>query len=192
MIGDLQKKLAALHLPIDLIVVADHGMVKFTDTVSLSDDVDLKEVKTEGPLLYPSSDAEAEKLYEAFKAHPDPHFNAYRRASVPADLHFDSNPREGDPVIVPTGPYNIHASNNSMSKNRGGHGFDPHTMPQMKAIFFAAGPDIRPHTSLPTFENINIYPFIAQILGLTPPAIDGKLDVLQPALKTSKAPAHSQ
>ena len=189
MIGDLQKKLAALHLPIDLIVVADHGMVKFTDTVSLSDDVDLKDVKTEGPLLYSSSDAEAEELYEAFKAHPDSHFNIYRRANVPTDLHFDSNPREGDPVIVPTGPYNIHASNNSMSKNLGGHGFDPHTMPQMKAIFFAAGPDIRPHTRLPTFENINIYPFIAEILGLTPPAIDGKLDVLQPILQTNKASA---
>ena len=28
-------------------------------------------------------------------------FTVYRRAQVPAYLHFDSNPREGDPVIVP-------------------------------------------------------------------------------------------
>ena len=34
-------------------------------------------------------------------------FAVYRRADVPAYLHFDSNPREGDPVVVPNGPYFI-------------------------------------------------------------------------------------
>ena len=189
MIGDLQQKLAALHLPIDLIVLADHGMVTLTDTVTLSNDADLKDVRTDGTMIYTTSDAEAQKIYEEFQAHPDPHFAAYRRADVPAALHYDSNSREGDPVIVPNGPYNIHAQASDTppsNKPHGGHGFDPHTMPQMKAIFFAAGPDIRPGAQLPTFENVNIYPFIAHILGLTPPAVDGKLDVLQPALKTNK------
>ncbi len=57
-------------------------------------------------------------------------------------------------------------------------------MPEMKAIFFAGGPDVRPGVQLKPFENVNIYPFIAEILGLTPPAVDGTLEVLHPALKT--------
>jgi predicted AlkP superfamily pyrophosphatase or phosphodiesterase len=189
MIGDLQQKLSSLHLPIDLIVLADHGMATLTDTVTLSDDADLKNIHTEGSLIYAPSDADAEKLLEEFKAHPDPHFTAYRRTDLPPALHFDSNPREGDPVIVPNGPYTIHAQaagTAPVTKPHGGHGFDPRTMPQMKAIFFAAGPDIRPGVELPTFENVNVYPFIADILGLHAPVVDGKIDVLRPALKTEK------
>ena len=60
-------------------------------------------------------------------------------------------------------------------------------MPSMKAIFYAAGPDIRAGVTVAPFENINIYPLITEILGLRIGKIDGKLSVLQPILK-----AHSQ
>ncbi|NYF79418.1 TonB family protein [Granulicella arctica] len=189
MMGDLQIKLDALHLPIDLVVVADHGMAALKpDNVNLSDFANLSNFHTEGSLLYPKTDADAAKAYEEFKAHPDPRFSVYRRADVPANLHFNSNPREGDPVIVPNGPYTIraHASlagaETQLHVLRGGHGFDPHTMPEMKAIFFADGPDIRPATTVKPFENVNIYPFVAEMLGLTTPDIDGNIEVLQAAL----------
>ena len=58
----------------------------------------------------------------------------------------------------------------------------------MKAIFFAAGPDIRSGVVVAPFENVNLYPLIAKILGLDitglkTGAIDGKLGVLQGILK---------
>jgi alkaline phosphatase D len=190
MVGELDQRLNALHLPIDLVVVADHGMVTLNpDNVNLSDFADLSNFHTEGSQLYPKTDADAAKAYQEFKAHPDPRFSVYRRADVPAALHFNSNPREGDPVIVPNGPYTIraHASlagvETRLSVLRGGHGYNPRTMPEMKAIFFAEGPDIKQGTKLPPFENVDVYPFLAKILGLKPPAIDGSLKVLQPALK---------
>jgi len=127
-----------------------------------------------------------QETYEEFLAHPDPRFKVYRRADLPASLHFDANPREGDPVIVPNGPFTLraHASSEGEGKNhRGGHGFNPRTMPEMKAIFFAAGTDVRSGVQLKPFENVNIYPFIAEILGLTLPVVDGTPDVLRPALK---------
>lgn len=57
----------------------------------------------------------------------------------------------------------------------------------MKAIFFAAGPDIRSGVKVPPFENVDIYPLIAKILGLDItklPAgpIDGTLAPLQSIL----------
>ncbi|HEX3967081.1 MAG TPA: ectonucleotide pyrophosphatase/phosphodiesterase [Edaphobacter sp.] len=192
MIGDLETKIAALHLPVDIVVVADHGMVTLQgDPVTLSDFADLSEFHTEGALLYPKPDADVQETYEEFLAHPDPRFKVYRRADMPASLHFDANPREGDPVIVPSGPFTLRANAASSggertNRNRGGHGFNPRTMPEMKAIFFAAGPDVRPGVQLKPFENVNIYPFLAEILGLKAPVVDGTLDVLLPALKTAQ------
>jgi alkaline phosphatase D len=187
MVGDLMAKIAPLHLPVDFVVVADHGMVTLQGgLVTLSDFADLSDFHTEGALLYPKPDADVQETYEEFLAHPDPRFKVYRRADVPAYLHFDANPREGDPIVVPNGPFLLraHASEaESTSKYRGGHGFNPRTMPEMKAIFFAGGPDIRSGVQLKPFENVNIYPFIAEILGLKPPAGDGTLEVLRPALK---------
>ncbi len=190
MIGLLQEKLAATKLPVDLVVVSDHGMVALKpDPITLSDFADLSGFHTEGSLLYAEDDdgEMASQAYSEFKAHPDPRFSVYRRAEVPAALHFDGNPREGDPVIVPNGPYTIRAhaptaGAESRSAPRGGHGFDPHTMPEMKAIFFAEGPDVRPHVVLPKFENVGVYPYIAQMLGLTQPAIDGEVYELQSAI----------
>ena len=61
-------------------------------------------------------------------------------------------------------------------------------MPEMRALFVAAGPDIRSGVTLDPFENVNVYPLIAKILGLdithlkTGP-IDGKLDTLEKILR---------
>lgn len=182
MIGDLQAGIAASKLPVDLIVVADHGMVAFKgDPINLSDFADLANVHTEGSLIYAKDEAEAAKIYADFKAHPDPRFSVYRRADMPKELHYDSNPREGDPVVVPNGPYNIRAKAPAKEGTlRGGHGFDPVTMPEMKAIFFAEGPDIKASIKLSSFKNVDVYPFIAQLLDLRAPIGDGSA---QPFLK---------
>ena len=63
---------------------------------------------TVGPLLYPNSEAAAEKAYQELKIKTDA-FTVYRRKRVPAALHYDTNPREGDPVVVANGPYAIRA-----------------------------------------------------------------------------------
>jgi alkaline phosphatase D len=52
----------------------------------------------------------------------------------------------------------------------------------MKAIFYAAGPDIRSGVTVAPFENVDVYPLVAKILGLRTGAIDGKLRVLHPIL----------
>jgi alkaline phosphatase D len=53
----------------------------------------------------------------------------------------------------------------------------------MRAIFLAEGPDIKPGVTLQPFENVNVYPFVAHILGLEIGKIDGSLNVLSGALK---------
>ncbi len=47
----------------------------------------------------------------------------------------------------------------------------------MKAIFYAAGPDIRAGVTVKPFENVDVYPLIARILGLKTGTIDGRLRI---------------
>jgi alkaline phosphatase D len=189
LMGNLWSQLSQLQLPIDLIVLADHGMEQLQGPwVNLDQYTDLKNFITVGSLLYPNSEADAEKAYQELKIKTDA-FTVYRRKRVPAALHFDSNPREGDPVIVANGPYPIRAEGAAAgtadrSPEAGMHGFDPRVVPSMRALFLAVGPDIRAKTTLEPFENVNVYPFIASILGLKPPKVDGNLNVLSKVLKT--------
>ena len=57
----------------------------------------------------------------------------------------------------------------------------------MRALFVAAGPDIISGSTLQPFENVNVYPLVAEILGLEPPKVDGKLNVLSKILKNPPA-----
>ena len=194
LMGQLHERLAKTKLPVDLVIVSDHGMeAEKGPWINLDTYADLSHFTTAGPLLYSESNSEAdtEHVYQQLKS-ASSDFKVYRRARVPADLDYDQNPREGDPVIVPTGPYAIRAqapadAGKDFPPNKGSHGFDPHEMPSMRAIFYAEGPDIRKGATVRAFENVNLYPFLAQILGLDAPATDGKLSVLQGILKTPPA-----
>ena len=68
----------------------------------------------------------------------------------------------------------------------GEHGYDPLGMPEMKALFVAEGPDIRAGADVQPFENVDLYPLIAQILGLPVGKIDGNAKPLEPILKNQK------
>jgi alkaline phosphatase D len=192
-IGRLTTGLKDLHLPVDLIVVADHGMAKVEDGPIELDRFGLNTAgfaTIVGLSLYPNSEADAQTAYQTLRGKSDK-FLVYRRAEVPAALHFDRNPRAGDPIIIATGPYFIRVSADAQRPQAvpaGAHGYDPNRVPEMRALFVAAGPDIRPGAVVPPFENVDLYPLIAKILGLditdlkTGP-IDGKLDVLGDILR---------
>jgi alkaline phosphatase D len=191
-LGKLSAGIKRLKLPVDMIVVADHGMAQVQgDWVNLDElglDVSLLE-KYEGQFLYAKSEAGAQKIFEALQGKSGK-FKVYRRAQLPERLHFNGNARGGDPVLVETGPYEIRviADPARPKPSAGAHGFDPTIMPEMKATFVAAGPDIRAGVTVAPFESVNIYPLIAKILGLDIQAlktrpIDGKLSALQSILK---------
>ena len=193
-IGKLVDGIKQSKLRVDLIVLADHGMAEVKDPAIQLDQYGLNPAwfaHLVGSSMYPKSEDDAQRAYEALRGKSD-RFVVYRRQMVPAYLHFDSNPREGDPVVIPTGPYRVNVvAETTTSENppKGAHGYDATRMPEMKALFFAAGPDIRSGIAIQPFENVNVYPLIAKILGLditdlkTGP-IDGTLGMLEGILKT--------
>ena len=56
----------------------------------------------------------------------------------------------------------------------GAHGWDP-GIAAMHALFIARGPAIPRGRVIGAFENVDVYPFITELLGLRPaPNLDGK------------------
>ncbi len=192
LVSKLRDALQATGLPIDLVVVSDHGMVKSEGGwIDLDQFVDLAGFDTVGDLLYGKTEADRARVYDQLKK-ASPQFMVYRRRNVPAGLNFNENPREGDPVVVATGPYAIRARTPQAGQadrapTIGMHGFDPRLLPEMKASFFAAGPDLVKGKTVAPFDNVNLYPWMAHLLGLHPPKNDGSLNILSGTLRDGGA-----
>lgn len=194
MVGKLKAALDATRLPIDLVVISDHGMARVEGSwITLDAFAPLDGFQTVGPLLYGNSEEDRQRVYNELKK-ASSQFMVYRLKNVPAGLHDNQNPRQGDPVVIATGPYAIRAHGPEAGKpdvppNPGAHGYNPHILPEMKASFFAAGPDIVPGKTVSPFENVNLYPWMAHLLGLTPAKNDGNLNILAGTLRDNGGPA---
>lgn len=187
-VGHFKEALDASGLPIDLVVVSDRGMAKTEGGwITLDQFTSLNGFKTDGALLYGQTEEERERVYRQLN-HVSSLFVAYRRKDLPPDLHLSLNPRIGDPVVIATGPYAIRAhapaaGQPDPSPPAGIDDLDPQSQPGTKAIFFAAGPDIAPGKTVAPFDNVNLYPWMAHILGLKPPKSDGSLYILARTLR---------
>jgi len=190
MIGTLREGLDSVKLPVNLILVSDHGMQDVTDgEVSLAGEFDASKVRVvlDGPvaLIYCQDAETVEKTYLKMKKNSK--FDVYKRAETPASWHFNENPRSGDLVAIVKGAAVFTLTDPAIGRSsqrtpsKGEHGYDPQKFKTMHAIFYAIGPNIRPETKISSFENVNVYPFIAKILSLrTPEKLDGSPKVLDP------------
>jgi hypothetical protein len=52
----------------------------------------------------------------------------------------------------------------------------------MAALFVAHGPDFRKGVVQPAFDNVDVYPLLAKLVGVTPQSNDGDLGDLAPSL----------
>jgi alkaline phosphatase D len=86
LVGDLWAGIQAIPLPVNAIVLSDHGMQAVEGFVNLSDYADLSKVRvvTEGPLalIYAPDAPAAERVYASLKG-KSPKFDVYRRQETP-------------------------------------------------------------------------------------------------------------
>lgn len=193
LVGMLMAGLKNIDLPVNIILTADHGMYEMQNKpetfiyqedflAGLSkDDFIFLNNGTHAHVFLKNRDKE-EEIYQTIKE-KESHFKIYKKAEIPEKLHFKEHQRIGDLFFVVEPGYSIY-SKESLAKrpeNRkiwGVHGFDPSVTPEMAAIFYANGPNIKQGVKIPAFENIHVYPLVAEILGITPPKVDGDLNVL--------------
>ncbi|MEO7291989.1 MAG: ectonucleotide pyrophosphatase/phosphodiesterase [Ginsengibacter sp.] len=192
-IGKMVAEVNMLNLPVNFVFVSDHGMTKI-DTNKI---MGLPKLVDTLKFFVPNGDAVVH-LYAKEKRFIKPTYKALKKEAkdydvylvkenVPQRWHYskkdDRYNRIGDIILTPHLPafFNIGPRKNT---SIGKHGFDPY-IPDMHATFYAWGPAFKQHVKIEGFENVNIYPMIARILGLiyNEDDIDGKLKILNPVLK---------
>jgi predicted AlkP superfamily pyrophosphatase or phosphodiesterase len=167
----------------DLVIVADHGMAPTSaERVTYLDDLlPLADVHAVG--LGPVAGLRAMPGHEDEVAKalltPRPHMTCWRKADVPARFHYGHNPRVAPFVCLAETGWVIGTKGHAV--NKGSHGFDP-ADPLMNALFVAHGPAFRKGTVLPAFDNVDVYPLLAALVGVAPQPNDGHLADLAPAL----------
>ncbi|HEY2048018.1 MAG TPA: ectonucleotide pyrophosphatase/phosphodiesterase [Caulobacteraceae bacterium] len=172
-IGDLVAGLKArgLYEGTNIVVISDHGMATISpdQLVMLDDLIDLKRVTVPtfgaatGVDPQPDYRAEAERILLA----PHEHLRCWRRRDIPARLHYGSNPRVPEIFCLADVGWSAgtHAQFARYPRLHGNHGYEP-TEPAMKAIFVAHGPAFRSGVVLPEFDNVEVYPMLARLLGV--------------------------
>jgi len=190
-IKKLYEAVKTTGLPVNFIVVADHGMTKIDRKKTLSMPAAVDTSKFYIPRgfelveLYAKNKEDIQLTYDKLKKQ-EKHFTAYLRSNMPAHLHYgekdDVHGVIGDIMLIPTWPKVFQFSNKS--PNPGAHGFDPALVRDMYTIFYAWGPNFKSNMQVPAFENVNVYPVVTKILGLSYfEKIDGSSELAEKILK---------
>ncbi|HNR91755.1 MAG TPA: ectonucleotide pyrophosphatase/phosphodiesterase [Dokdonella sp.] len=164
---------------INLIIVSDHGMTANSpeQVIYLDDIVEEQAVHvvTWGALAGVRPLREHRRDVEKALLAPHDHMSCHRRRAIPARLHYGRNERIPPIVCIAEIGWMI-TSHAAMARMKhfplGRHGYD-NEEPDMRAIFVARGPAFREGVVIPPFDNVDVYPLLAHLLGLKPEPNDG-------------------
>lgn len=188
-IGALIDGLAAMDIPANLVIVSDHGMAPQAEarTIQLDTIIDRASyiaVET-GPYaaIEPVSGTD-DRVAEALLK-PHEHMVCQRKEDLPKRLHYGQNVRIAALVCLAEPGWSILSGIPQYPVQGGNHGWD-NAMPEMNALFLAAGPSIARGKTLPIFDNIDVYSLVASLAGVTPLANDGSPHLLADTAVTRK------
>jgi len=190
LLGRIMEGVRKSGLDIQLIVVSDHGMyemhyevdtyIEIGDLITFPKDaVKLSNGETHIH-IYVNDSSDVTWIYETLKD-KERNYHVYLRGEIPAQWHYRSSPRIGDILMVADAGHAFRVA--STNATYGSHGFDPYSVKEMGAIFYAWGSRIRSGIHIAPFQNVHVYPFVAHLLGIDPPESDGDLAVLKEILK---------
>jgi len=173
----------------NIVVVSDHGITPAGPQrlIVLDDLIDLQHVDlvNAGVLGGLAAKPGYEHEVEAVLLVPHEHMRCWHKQAVPARLHYGSNPRIPPLLCLADDGWQLTTREYLARPNHhislGEHGYD-NDDPNMRALFVAHGPAFRHHLTIPQFDNVDLYPLLARVLGIRPAPNDGDARVLLPVL----------
>ena len=186
----LTQAVKTTGLNVNYIFVSDHGMT----TVDTAHAMNLPAIDTskfivsgDGLLveLYAKDVKDIPATYERLKKDAKD-YEVFLRVNMPQHLHYaktdDWHNRIGDILLIPHWPKIFVLG--KYKPDPGQHGYDPEVVKDMHATFYAWGPAFKQHTTVAPFPNVDIYPVVTQILGLSnTEKIDGTKRLASEVLK---------
>jgi alkaline phosphatase D len=181
------EKIAKLPIAdqVNIIVTSDHGMAATSNDRKevISDYINMDWIdKIEG--YNPNYNMKAKEGFVDsiyLNLQKAEHLTTWKSGAVPDYLNYGTNPRTLDIIVVADSSWGV-VINENKSIPKGSHGYD-NTNKDLHAIFYAYGPAFKSGYISPTFDNIDIYPLICEILALEPATVDGKLENVKGLLK---------
>ena len=196
-VGSLVQKVKDLGLKnINFVFVSDHGMIQVDggnplEIPEILNDKNRFDYYNSQTLLrvYVKNPKEVKAVFKELKANKTDDYDVYLDKKLPKYLHFatrdDKYNRIGQILLIPKAPKVFLEKGQKTSAGK--HGYDPKQVPEMKATFFAWGPAFKSNQVINEFENVNVYPLVAEILDLKiNEKIDGKLKTLKPILNSKE------
>ncbi len=188
-IGRLVAGVRALGLAANFVIVADHGMAatspdRVIELWKIARAKDYRAIVT-GPYAGLEPVERRTKRLERALLTPHAHMACARKAELPPALHYGKNARVPAIVCVADNGWIILGAPIEPGKTfyaAGAHGYDPGPNRDMDALFIANGPAFRGNLVLPAFDNVDVYPLVARLIGVTPRPSDGTLVTFAPAL----------
>lgn len=193
-IGNLVQKVNDLGLKnVNFIFVSDHGMINVDggnplEIPAMLFNKERFDFYNSQTLLriYVKNNEEVKSVYKELKANKNDNYEVYLDKKLPKYLHFrtkdDKYNRIGQILLIPKAPKIFLEKGKKTSVGK--HGYDPKIVPEMKAVFYAWGPEFKNNLEIGEFSNVNVYPLIAEVLDLkVENKIDGKLKKLKKILK---------
>jgi predicted AlkP superfamily pyrophosphatase or phosphodiesterase len=186
-VGNLVRTIDSLNLPVNYIFLSDHGMtdIDTIHTLSIPGTIDTSRFILLNSLtlvhMYAKQPGDILPAYKILKAQANG-YDVYLSANAPARWHYskrdDSFNRIGDILLVAHPPKVFNLSKRGLPAAT--HGYDP-AIPLMHATFYAWGPAFKTNLKIRGFENVNVFPLMANILALKiANPVDGNLKVLKP------------
>jgi len=172
---ELTKAVKTTGLNVNYVFVSDHGMTK-ADTehpIETPAGIDTSKfiVSGDGLLveLYAKDPKYIQTTYDELLKNKTADYAVYLKTNVPEKLHYgakdDWHNRIGDILLIPNWPKVFDLYHRKMDP--GWHGYDPTVVKDMHATFYAWGPAFKSDLIIPAFNNVDVFPMINQLLGLT-------------------------
>lgn len=167
----LWNRLMNLPIPINVVIVSDHGMQALKDLhpVYLSDYLGATsngyQIVAKGPVsrIYTDSEAITNSIYDKL-IQEKTKFKVYKRKEIPSHYHYSGDENIGDLLIVSDAPYFIFPKKGMKTDLMGEHGYDPYSNKNMGGIFYAKGPKIK-GGFIEKAEAVQVYPFLKKLMG---------------------------
>lgn len=186
-IGEMVDGAAKLGVPVNWVIVADHGMRQTDEArvIQLDDYIDRTStiVVEGGPYaaIEPAAGTD-ERVAKALLV-PHEHMTCARKEDLPERLHYGKNPRVAAIICIAEEGWTILSGPAPYPVTGGAHGYD-NADPQMLALFIASGPAFAKSAKLEVFDNVAVAALLRAVLGLPEDAAaDGKLADVKAALR---------
>ena len=105
----------------------------------------------------------------------------WTKDQLPEHYHYGTHERIFDLAVEADAGWGVQMKKRDIKYSLGTHGYDPENT-DMHAIFYAMGPAFKTGYRHGKFENVCLYPMLAEILGLSPAIVDGDLESVKAML----------